>query len=154
VSTLLRNDAGGSDGVDVDLSLARIPDNRPTFPAPDGQPTQRRQPGSVMVIRQAVREIPGFSIRLHDLRVSHGTWLLDQGGPVHIVAKGLGQTLASCSRPTLRGQRRATSQRPIQLAADKEPEHGANSDQGCQDVLFRISDKRLIDQSFAGLAQR
>jgi integrase len=29
-------------------------------------------------------------IRFHDLRVSHGTWLLDQGTPVHIVAKRLG----------------------------------------------------------------
>jgi len=32
----------------------------------------------------------GFPIRLHDLRVSHGTWLLDQGTPAHVVAKRLG----------------------------------------------------------------
>jgi integrase len=35
-------------------------------------------------------KILGFAIRLHDLRVSHGTWLLDQGTPVHVVAKRLG----------------------------------------------------------------
>ena len=40
-------------------------------------------------IKRAAK-ILGFSIRLHDLRVSHGTWLLDQGTPVHTVAKRLG----------------------------------------------------------------
>jgi integrase len=35
-------------------------------------------------------KILGFPIRLHDLRVSHGTWLLDQGTAVHTVAKRLG----------------------------------------------------------------
>jgi hypothetical protein len=34
-----------------------------------------------------VEKVTTSTLRLHDLRVAHGTWLLDQGGPVHTVAK-------------------------------------------------------------------
>ena len=36
------------------------------------------------------KKVLGFNFRLHDLRVSHETWLLDQGTPVHVVAKRCG----------------------------------------------------------------
>lgn len=55
------------------------------FPAPDGQPNQPRHPDAV-----TKHKILGLEIRLHDLRVSYGTWLLDQGTPIHTVAKWLG----------------------------------------------------------------
>jgi integrase len=83
--------AGAPDGVDVDLSLVRIPDDWLIFPAPAGQPNNPRHPDSVTKqFTNRAEKILGFSIRLHDLRVSHGTWLLDQGTPVHVVAKRLG----------------------------------------------------------------
>lgn len=61
------------------------------FPAPDGQPNQPRHP--VAVTKQFMlraKKILGLEIRLHDFRVSYGTWLLDQGTPIHTVAKWLG----------------------------------------------------------------
>jgi integrase len=83
--------AGVPDGVDIDLSLARIPDDWLIFPAPDGQPNEPRHPDAVTKqFMLCAEKILGFAIRLHDLRVSHGTWLLDQGTPVHVVAKRLG----------------------------------------------------------------
>ncbi|MGO4513241.1 hypothetical protein CT676_36000 [Bradyrhizobium sp. MOS001] len=83
--------AGAPDGVEVDLSLVRIPDDWLIFAAPDGQPTEPRHPDSITKqFTNRAAKILGFSIRLHDLRVSHGTWLLDQGTPVHTVAKRLG----------------------------------------------------------------
>jgi integrase len=83
--------AGAPDSVDVDLSLVRVPDDWLIFPAPDGQPNEPRHPDSVTKqFTNRAEKILGFSIRLHDLRVSHGTWLLDQGTPVHVVAKRLG----------------------------------------------------------------
>jgi integrase len=82
---------GAPEGADVDLSLVRLPDDWLIFPAPDGQPTEPRHPDSVTKqFTKRADKILGFSIRLHDLRVSHGTWLLDQGTPVHVVAKRLG----------------------------------------------------------------
>jgi integrase len=72
-------------------SLVRIPDDWLIFPAPDGQPNAARHPDSVTKqFTKRAEKILGFAIRLHDLRVSHGTWLLDQGTPVHVVAKRLG----------------------------------------------------------------
>ena len=75
------------DGAEVDLSLVRIPDDWLIFPAPDREMNAPRHPDGVT--KQA-KNILGFSIRLHDLRVSYGTWLLDQGEPVHVLAKRLG----------------------------------------------------------------
>jgi integrase len=83
--------AGAPDGVDVDLSLVRIPEDWLIFPAPEGQPNEPRHPDAVTKqFMNRAEKILGFSIRLHDLRVSHGTWLLDQGTPLHTVAKRLG----------------------------------------------------------------
>jgi hypothetical protein len=80
--------AGAPDGVDVDLTLVRVPDDWLIFPAPDGDMNAPRHPDSITKqFTKRAAKILGFSIRLHDLRVSHGTWLLDQGVPVHVVAK-------------------------------------------------------------------
>jgi integrase len=83
--------AGIPDGTSVDLGLIRIPDDWLIFHAPDGQFNEPRHPDAVTKqFRHRAKKILGFAIRLHDLRVSHGTWLLDQGTPVHTVAKRLG----------------------------------------------------------------
>jgi integrase len=87
----LRVVAGAPDAADVDLSLVRLPENWLVFPAPGGPFDSPRHPDSVTKqFTKRAEKILGFSIRLHDLRVSHGTWLLDQGKPVHTVAKRLG----------------------------------------------------------------
>jgi hypothetical protein len=72
--------AGAPQGVDVDLSLVRIPEDWLIFPSRAGQPSAPRHPDSVTKqFANRGKKILGFSIRLHDLRVTHGTWLLDQG---------------------------------------------------------------------------
>jgi len=86
----LRVVAGAPDGADVDLSLVRLPSDWLVFPAPDGPFGAPRHPDSVTKQFTKRAAALGFPIRLHDLRVSHGTWLLDQGTPVHTVAKRLG----------------------------------------------------------------
>jgi integrase len=83
--------AGAPTDANVDLSLVRLPDDWLMFPAPDGEFHEPRHPDSVTKqFTKRAKKILGFGIRLHDLRVSHGTWLLDRGEPVHVVAKRLG----------------------------------------------------------------
>jgi integrase len=87
----LRVVAGAPDGSDVDLSLVRLPGDWLIFPAPGGPFEAPRHPDSVTKqFTKRAAKILGFPIRLHDLRVTHGTWLLDQGTAVHTVAKRLG----------------------------------------------------------------
>jgi integrase len=83
--------AGAPDTADVDLSLVRLPSEWLVFPAPGGPFDAPRHPdGVTKQFTKRAAKILGFPIRLHDLRVSHGTWLLDQGTAVHTVAKRLG----------------------------------------------------------------
>ena len=92
----LRIRAGIPDGVDVDLTLVRLPPGALMFPAlPDtGQDfvfTAPRNPRnfSKEFARRAQRL--GFGMtRLHDLRGCHATALLDAGIPVHTVAQRIG----------------------------------------------------------------
>jgi integrase len=87
----LRVIAGAPFGAAVDLSLVRLPGDWLIFPAPDGPFDSPRHPDSVTKqFTKRAETTLGFHIRLHDLRVSHGTWLLDQGTAVHTVAKRLG----------------------------------------------------------------
>jgi integrase len=84
--------AGIPDKAEVDLSLAKLPDDALMFPAPPerGKPftlTKPRGPRNTSkeFRRKAVKL--GFkTLRLHDLRGSHETCLLDAGVPVHVVA--------------------------------------------------------------------
>jgi integrase len=76
---------------DVDLSLVKLPDDALMFPAPPdkGEPftlTKPRNPRNTSkeIMRKA-RKL-GFDERVHDLRGSHETCLLDAGVPVHVVA--------------------------------------------------------------------
>jgi integrase len=92
----LRIKAGVPDGVTVDLSLIKLPDDALMFPNPPGPGedlsfTKLRSPDSATkeFIRKARRL--GFpDLRLHDLRGSHETLLLDSGVPVHVVAARCG----------------------------------------------------------------
>ena len=96
----LRLVAGIPDGVTVDLSLVRLPEGALMFPDPDGLArgtfTEPRSPESVTKIfdRKAARI--GFpNLRLHDLRGTHETLLLDRGVPVHVVAARCGHDPAT-----------------------------------------------------------
>jgi integrase len=95
----LRIVAGVPDGVTVDLSLVRLPPDSLIFPCPPapGEPfsvTKLRSPKDVTDRFRKVANKLGFAIfRLHDLRGTHETLLLDAGVPVHVVA-------ASCSEAT------------------------------------------------------
>jgi integrase len=92
----LRIKAGVPDGVAVDLSLIKLPDDALMFPNPPGPGedfsfTKLRSPDSTTkeFIRKARRlGFPG--LRFHDLRGTHETLLLDAGVAVHVVAARCG----------------------------------------------------------------
>lgn len=94
--THLRLRAGVPDGVEIDLSLVRLPDDALVFPNPpsaceDFSFTQPRDPHtfSKQFKKRAVKL--GFSdFKFHHLRGTHATLLLDRGVPVHSVAERIG----------------------------------------------------------------
>ena len=92
----LRIRAGIPDGVDVDLSLVRLPDDALIFPAAPGRAedftfTKPRDPGnfSKEFTRRAKR-LDFADFRFHHFRGTHATLLLDRGVPVHVVAERIG----------------------------------------------------------------
>jgi integrase len=84
--------AGVPDGMAVDLSFVRLPDDTLIFPGGDGRNlTKLRDADAVtrgFVRRAGKLGFPG--VRLHDLRGTHETILLDKGVPVHVVAARCG----------------------------------------------------------------
>jgi integrase len=88
----LRFVAGISNGALVDLSLVKLPDDALMFPnsPPPGEPfslTKPRNPRNTTRRIKAVFRRLGFpELRLHDLRGTHETLLLDSGVPLHVVA--------------------------------------------------------------------
>lgn len=90
----LRIMAGVPDGADVEL-LVKLPEEGLIFPNPpapgeDFSFTKLRSPDSTTkeFVRKAGKLFPG--LRLHDLRGTHETLLLDAGVPVHVVAARCG----------------------------------------------------------------
>ena len=94
----LRMVAGVPDGVSVDLGLVKLPEGALMFPNPPALAdlsfaTPR---GPRIVTKEFARKARklGFkTLRLHDLRGSHETMLLDAGVPVHVVAARCGHDL-------------------------------------------------------------
>src|SRR6516164_2002937 len=88
--------AGIPDGVDVDLSLIKLPPNALIFPATpeageDFDCTKWRNPINFSHTFARRAEAIGFGkTRFHDLRGIHATALLDAGIPVHTVAQRIG----------------------------------------------------------------
>jgi integrase len=88
--------AGVPDGTAVDLSLVKLPSGALMFPNPPAPGegfsfTKLRNPRNTT--KEFVRKATalGFAgLRLHDLRGTHETLLLDQGVPVHVVAARCG----------------------------------------------------------------
>jgi integrase len=90
----LRVKVGVTDSAQVDLSLMKLPDDALMFPPPAGENfsfTRLRCPRAVTKEFQDRTEKLGFGrLRLHDLRGTHETLLLDAGVPVHVVAERCG----------------------------------------------------------------
>jgi integrase len=96
----LRLVAGVADGdqVDVDLSLIKLPPNALMFPGKQrsGQRfdmAKPRHPEALTRMFMLHAAALGYPIRLHDLRGSHVTALLDAGIPPHVVSKRCGHSV-------------------------------------------------------------
>jgi integrase len=108
----LRIKAGVPDGVGIDLSLVKLPPDALMFPAPPAGGefsfTSLRDP--MHVTKQFTRKAAklGFpGLRLHDLRGTHETLLLDAGVPVHVVAARCGHDPAVLLRSYAKRTRRS-----------------------------------------------
>ena len=109
----LRIMAGVPDGVVVDLALVRLPEGALIFPNLPGPGesfsfTKLRRPDSItkQFLRKA-RALGFAGLRLHDLRGSHETLLLDAGVPVHVVAARCGHDPAVLLRSYAKRTRKA-----------------------------------------------
>jgi integrase len=100
----LRLVAGIPDGVTVDLGLVKLPDGALMFPNPpepgsDFSLTTPRRPRAVTKeFARKARQLGFKKLRLHDLRGTHETMLLDAGVPVHTVASRCGHDPATLLR--------------------------------------------------------
>jgi integrase len=109
----LRIMAGVPDVAVVDLSLVKLPDGALMFPNPPAAGegfsfTKLRNPDNTT--KEFVRKAHklGFPrLRLHDLRVTHETLLLDAGVPVHVVAARCGHDPAVLLRTYAKRTRKA-----------------------------------------------
>jgi len=110
---LQRIHAGLPADAKVDLSLIKLPDDALMFPNLPAQGesfslTSLRTPGNVTkeFIRRA--RLLGFpELRLHDLRGTHETLLLDAGVPVHVVAARCGHDPAVLLRSYAKHSKKA-----------------------------------------------
>jgi integrase len=109
----LRVMAGVSDRTTVDLSLVKLPEGALMFP----NPPARGEDFSFMKLRNPRNTTKEFvrkgtalgfpGLRLHDLRGTHETLLLDQGAPVHVVAARCGHDPAVMLRAYAKRTRKA-----------------------------------------------
>jgi integrase len=111
--------AGVPDGVDVDLSLVRLPDDALIFPNPPGTGedfsfTKPRDPHTFTKQFKKRAIGLGFSdFRFHHLRGTHATLLLDRGVPVHIVAERIGDDPAVLLRNYAKRKRQNTADNSV-----------------------------------------
>jgi integrase len=109
----LRIAAGIPDGATVDLSLVKLPAGALMFPNPPAPGesfsfTKLRNPRNTT--KEFVRKAAGLgfkALRLHDLRGTHETLLLDAGVPVHVVAARCGHDPAVLLRSYAKRIRKA-----------------------------------------------
>lgn len=118
----LRIVAGVPDGVAVDLSLVKLPPEALMFPSPPSGGnfsfTRPRNPRPVTneFLRKA-RKLGFPGLRLHDLRGTHETLLLDRGVPVHVVAARCGHDPAVMLRAYAKRTRKADDSAADVIAA-------------------------------------
>jgi integrase len=140
----LRIVAGVSDGAPVDLSLVKLPAGAFMFPnaPPRGGSfsfTRLRNPRVVtaaFVYKATSLGFPG--LRLHDLRGSHETLLLDRGVPVHVVAARCGHDPAVRSGPTPSAHVRPMTLRPTLLRRYQRALCGKEGNKKCGATIVAI----------------
>jgi integrase len=111
--------AGIPDGVEVDLSLVRLPDDALIFPAvPEpGQDfsfnTPRNPRNFSKEFARRARRLGFAGFTFHHLRGTHATLLLDRGVPVHIVAERIGDDPAVLLRNYAKRKRKTIANSSI-----------------------------------------
>jgi integrase len=106
----LRIAAGVPDGVDVDLSLVRLPEDALMFPNDPRAPAVPRNPRNFSKEFARRAALLGFpDLRFHDLRGTHATLMLDRGVPVHVVAERIGDDPAVLLRNYAKRKRKKTA---------------------------------------------
>jgi len=98
----LRIVAGISADTPVDLSLIKLPNEALMFPNLGNELSfvDPRRPREVTKAFAAKARKLGFPIRLHDLRGTHETLLLDAGIPAKAVSDRCGHDVVACSETT------------------------------------------------------
>ncbi len=115
--------AGIPDGTaPVDLSLVALPDDALMFPNPPARGaefsfTQPRQPRCVTKEFARKARTLGFKLRLHDLRGTHATQLLNDGVGVHNVAARIGDDPAVLLRNYAKRTKKADTSAAAVIAA-------------------------------------
>jgi len=94
----LRLFAGIPDGVAVDLGLIKLPEGALMFPNPPTLLEPRNPRATTKLFARKARKLGFKKLRLHDLRGTHETLLLDAGVPVHTVAARCGHDPATLLR--------------------------------------------------------
>jgi integrase len=108
----LRIKAGVPDGAAVNLSLVKLPDDALMFPNSPAAGafsfTKPRTPvNTTKEFTRKARALGFPQLRLHDLRGTHETLLLDAGVPVHVVAARCGHDPAVLLRTYAKRTRKA-----------------------------------------------
>ena len=101
--------AGIPDGVEVDTSLVRLPEGALMFPGGDGTDLLRTRDHHTVEndFSERADGIGFVGFRIHDLRGTHSTMLLDAGVPVHVVAARIGDDPATLLRIYAKRTRKA-----------------------------------------------
>jgi integrase len=94
----LRLIAGIPDGVSVDLALVKLPEGSLMFPNPPTLTEPRPPRNTTKEFVRRARRLGFKKLRLHDLRGTHETMLLDANVPVHTVASRCGHDPATLLR--------------------------------------------------------
>jgi integrase len=135
--------AGVPDGVDADLSLIRLPDQCLLFPGKDMNDVNKLRDGVAVTrtFRRHARKL-GFDIKLHWIRASHLTILLDKGEPVHVVARRAGHDPVTLLRSYARWTKKADAQGSRDDRCDVEG-HGMKCPNKCPGFWF-VRDARHL----------
>jgi integrase len=110
---LLRVVAGVPDNADIDLSLVKLPAGALIFPSPPQKGESfsfakfRSPRGTTKEFVRRAKKLSFPGLRLHDLRGTHETLLLDAGVPVHVVAARCGHDPAVLLRSYAKRTRKA-----------------------------------------------
>ena len=107
-------------------------------------------------IKKTFRRLGFPELRLHDLRGSHETALLDAGVPLHVVAARGGHDPAvlmrSYAKRTKKADQSAARSGCIVEESARKIALGPSwvqNDQGCQIVLYRVMAKALIRKAWS-----